>query len=63
MIEVKIKIKSEDTVISEKFLVYEPFLVSHEDPQLKMMLEKTLTKTKEPLKDPEIVVKISCFWQ
>jgi hypothetical protein len=63
VIEITVKIKSEDTTIAEKFLVYEPFLVSPDDPFLKDMIGKTLTKTKEPLVDPEIIVKINCFWQ
>lgn len=58
MIEVTVKIQEDEATISERFLQYDPFWLSHDDPVLKKMIEQVKAKFKTELKDPDITVKI-----
>jgi hypothetical protein len=58
MIEVQVKIQQDEASISERFLQYDPFWLSSDDPIVKKMIEQVKSKFKSELKDPDIVVKI-----
>ena len=61
--EVTIKIRSDETTISEKFLIYEPLLLSPDDKTLKELVASVLSKLNDiQLSDPEIVIKIKMTW-
>lgn len=59
MIEIVIRIKEEDFTISERFLHYDPFTLSKDDPILQKFILDTVKKANITLNDPEIVVKIT----
>lgn len=62
MIEVAVTIKDEEVSMTEKFLIYEPFLVSHDDESLKELVKQTQDKIKANLNDPDIMIKIKFPW-
>lgn len=58
-IEITVRIKEEDTTMSEKFLEYEAFLVSWHDEKVKDMIESVMGKFKDRPLNPEVKVKIN----
>ena len=57
--EVKIKIKDESISMVEKFLIYEPFTISQNDPILKNLVEKSVAKWKGSIQyDIYITIKV-----
>lgn len=60
--EITVRIKSEDTIFTERFLCYEPFECSLLDPILKGYIDQVLWKIQHQLIDPDIVVKIKMQW-
>jgi len=62
MIEVSITLRDEDFSITEKFLEYESFLVSHDDPKLQNLIQQVIDKSAKTLVDPDIMVKIKFPW-
>lgn len=62
MIEVAVTIKDEEVSMTEKFLIYEPFMVSHDDASLQSLVKQTQDKIKADLHDPDIMIKIKFPW-
>jgi hypothetical protein len=62
MKEVTVKIRSEETTITEKFLIYEPILLAQDDKTLRELVASTMSKYQGELTDPDIVVKIKMTW-
>lgn len=62
MIEVAVTIKDEEVSMTEKFLMYEPFMVDHNDATLKELVKQTQDKIKADLNDPDIMIKIKFPW-
>lgn len=60
--EVKVSIKDSDQKLARKFPVYESVRVSHDDPELKKMVEQTLEDFKGDKKDCDIMVHIKYTW-
>jgi len=63
MIDLTVQVKSEDTKLSEQFLIHEEGIsLSPEDPILKEMVKSTLAKFSQKPIDPEIILKIKYVW-
>lgn len=62
MIEVTVKIKDDDLTLTERFLVYDPFTLSHDDEKLKKMVDNTIKKHSGQFSNPDILIKIKYTW-
>ncbi len=60
--EVKVSIKDSDQKLSRKFPIYIPITVSHDDPELKKMVDQTMTDFKGDQKDCDVSVTIKYTW-
>ena len=63
MKEVIVKIRSDETTITEKFLVYDDLTLSQEDKTLKEMVASVLAKFQASSGDLDIVVKVKMMWE
>lgn len=60
--EVKVSIKDSDQKLSRKFPIYGSITVSHDDPNLKKMVDQTIADFKGDQKDCDISVTIKYIW-
>ena len=58
MIEVSVKITEDETRISERFLQYEPFWMSPDDPVIKKLINQVIASLNKDLKNPDITIKV-----
>lgn len=61
MIEVCIKVRDDEQILSQKFLIHqEGMKLSHDDPELSKMVQDTIAKFKGQATD--VLVKIKYTW-
>lgn len=60
--EIKVRVKSEDTTLTEDFLSYDPITLSRDDIYLSKMVTDVLSKYHGELKQPDIVIKAKFTW-
>jgi hypothetical protein len=60
MIEVSVKVSNSEQSYTQKFLVYESFSLSHDDPDLKKMVDEAIANFKGNVED--VNVKIKMVW-
>ena len=61
--EVKVSIKDSDQKLAHKFPVYgDGIRISHDDPELKKMVEQTIAEFKGDKNDCDITVHVKYTW-
>lgn len=61
--QITVRIKSDDTTIKERFLIYDKYTVHYDDPVLKTCIDITKKKYAGTLVDPDIVVTSKLTWE
>lgn len=61
MIEVSVKVSNSELSLTEKYLEYQAFSLSKDDPKLSKMVEDTVKKFKGDVEDIRIVAKMNSW--
>ena len=62
MIELIISLRSEELTLKDKFLIYVPITLSHEDPTLQKLVTEMLDKFAKKDGDIDITIKAKFTW-